>query len=232
MQEQIYTLTEELSFPNPSNALDEPNGLLAQGGDLSTDRLLLAYSMGIFPWYCEGEPILWWSPNPRAVLYLEDFKVNRSLKKTLNKGEYKVQIDTNFSEVINACQKRNPLRESEETWITRIMKDAYLQLHKMGYAHSVSCFKGDKFVGGLYGVSLGNLFFGESMISLETDASKVALHYLVSKLSTWGFKFIDCQVPSEHMISLGAKLISREKFLNQVKNNNKLQKINENWTKL
>lgn len=222
-------LTHTTDFPSPELALDNPNGLLAFGGDLSQKRLIQAYQKGIFPWYSDDEPILWWSPNPRAVLFLDDFKVNRSFKKTLNKNPYTIFIDTHFETVINHCQKRNPNREQADTWITPEMKMAYIDLFNSGYAHCVACFEGDQFVGGLYGVGLGKLFFGESMVSLKPDASKIGLYYLMKLLKLWEFEFIDCQVPNDHLINLGAKLIPRSQFLQRLKHNNTYPLLNPCW---
>jgi len=198
-------------FPDPSYALQEPDGLLAVGGDLSPARLLNAYRQGIFPWYSEGQPILWWSPNPRAVLFPDAFKISRSLSKTLRKQLFHVTLDTTFSEVIDACSEPRP--DQEGTWITADMKQAYNQLHRVGFAHSVEVWEGDVLVGGLYGVSLGKVFFGESMFARRSDASKVGFAHLVEQLKVWGFGLIDCQVHTGHLSSLGAEDIPRETFL-------------------
>lgn len=198
-------------FPDPGYALEEPNGLLAVGGDLSPARLLNAYRQGIFPWFSEGQPILWWSPDPRAVLIPDQFRPSRSLRKSLRKRPFRVSLDTAFAEVIEACSK--PRKDGAGTWITEEMKQAYAQLHRIGFAHSVECWEGDMLVGGLYGVSMGKVFFGESMFSRLTDASKIGFAHLVEQLKEWGFGLIDCQVSSGHLASLGAKDIPRDEFL-------------------
>lgn len=209
----IFRLIEEPIFPPPDYA--DPSGLLAVGGDLSTERLLEAYRVGIFPWYSEDQPILWWSPDPRFVLYLEDFKVSRSLRKTLKKGVFRVTLDRAFEEVIDACAAI--AREDQNgTWIVPEMKQAYVNLHGLGYAHSVETWFNGELAGGLYGVSLGKAFFGESMFHHKTDASKVALAVLVEKLKTWRFHFIDSQLATEHMLSLGAREVPRRLFLKQL----------------
>lgn len=205
----VFRLTEELAFPPPMLAED---GLLAVGGDLSEGRLLLAYRMGIFPWYSEGDPILWWSPDPRFILLPEEFHVSRRLQRTLRSGRFTVTADRAFGEVIKACATV-PREGQDGTWITRKMIAAYRRLHAAGYAHSVECWLGDELVGGLYGVSLGGCFFGESMFSRVSDASRVALARLVAQVSAWGFDLIDCQVPTEHLGRWGAREVSRSEFL-------------------
>jgi len=209
----IFRLIDELVFPPPDYA--DPSGLLAVGGDLSSDRLLAAYRAGIFPWYSDDQPILWWSPDPRLTLDLNDFKRSRSLAKTLRKGMFKVTLDRVFDDVIAACAVV-PRDGQKGTWITPEMQAAYIELHGLGYAHSVETWFEGQLVGGLYGVSLGKAFFGESMFHHKTDASKVALATLVDKLKGWGFRFIDSQMTTEHMLSLGAKEISRRIFLKQL----------------
>lgn len=199
-----------VEFPPIELALLEPNGLLAAGGALSREWLLSAYRRGVFPWYEAGQPILWWSPDPRLVLTPESLKISRSLKKILRKHSYKVSFDSNFSEVIGKCAKVRD--ESVGTWITDEMQDAYINLHEQGYAHSVEIFTGPNLVGGLYGVALGKVFFGESMFSIEDNASKIALVYLVKQIAKWGFELIDCQVSSKHLVTLGANEISRTDF--------------------
>lgn len=197
-------------FPNPRYADDE--GLLAFGGDLSTKRLLLAYKHGIFPWYTEGDPILWWSPNPRLVLFPEAFKLRKSFKRVLRSGKFCVTFDKHFSDVIAYCA--NVSREGQEaTWILSEMEEAYTRLHKEGYAHSVEVHLEGKLVGGLYGVALGKAFFGESMFSLVSDASKVAFKALSDVLGDRGYDFIDCQMKTNHLMSLGAQVIQRDDFL-------------------
>lgn len=203
--------SDPAQFPDPSYALEEPNGLLAVGGDLSPARLLNAYRQGIFPWYSDDQPILWWSPNPRAVLFPNEFKIARSLRKTLRKHPFRVTLDTAFAAVIDACSE--PRSHDAGTWITEEMKQAYVQLHRIGFAHSVECWEDEELVGGLYGVSMGKVFFGESMFSRRTDASKVGFAHLVEQLKNWGFGLIDCQVHSGHLASLGAEDIPRDEFL-------------------
>ncbi len=206
----VYRLTRELVFPDPLEA--EPSGLLAVGGDLGGARLLLAYSMGIFPWYGEGQPILWWSPDPRCVLDLDDFHVSRRLRRVLNQGRFDVTFDADFRGVIGACASVD--RHGQEgTWITPEMEQAYVRLHDAGLAHSVECRRGGELVGGIYGIALGRGFFGESMFHRATDASKVALARLVERLAGWDFHFIDAQVTTSHMLSLGAREVPREAFL-------------------
>jgi leucyl/phenylalanyl-tRNA--protein transferase len=202
-------------FPPPSSALTEPNGLLAAGGDLAPERLLAAYSHGIFPWYEEGQPILWWSPDPRAVLWPEALKISRSLRRTVIKGGFAVTFDTAFAEVIDGCAA--PRSYTDATWITADMTDAYIRLHRLGWAHSVETWRGGELVGGLYGVAIGRVFFGESMFSRVSDASKVALVRLVERLRQRQFALIDCQVASAHTTSLGACNIPRREFLAQLR---------------
>lgn len=201
-----------LEFPDVRLALDEPDGLLAIGGDLSTARLAAAYRKGIFPWYSNGQPILWWSPNPRSVLFPRELKISRSLRKTLRKNRFQISFDRAFADVIEACS--GPRRQDNDpgTWITAAMKRAYQQLHTQGLAHSVECWCDGQLVGGLYGIALGQVFFGESMFSRQADASKVAFVTLVQQLARWGFALIDCQIQSRHLDSLGAHIISREAF--------------------
>ncbi len=206
----VFLLSEKLLFPSPEYA--EEDGLLAVGGDLGEDRLLLAYSMGIFPWYSEGSPILWWSPDPRLVLLPEELKVSRSLRQAIKKDIYKVTMDKAFGEIIRGCAETHR-RKDGETWITRDMVNAYLRLHDSGFAHSVETWHGDEVVGGLYGVSLGGVFFGESMFAKSKDASKVAFAKLVGQLKHWGFKMIDCQMTSKHLMSFGAREIPRPEFI-------------------
>jgi len=198
------------TFPAPELALDEPNGLLAVGGDLSPGRLLAAYRLGIFPWYSDGQPLLWWTPDPRAVLFPERLKVARSLRKTVRKQLYTVTFDSAFSDVVEACSQ--PRGDECGTWITAEMKAAYARLHRLGYAHSVESWHAGELVGGLYGVAIGRVFFGESMFARRTDASKVAFVHLVRQLQAWGFGLIDCQVASRHLASLGAEEIPRTRF--------------------
>ena len=198
-------------FPPASQALTEPNGLLAAGGDLKPERLLAAYRRGIFPWYEEGQPILWWSPDPRAVLRPDGVKVSRSLRRSLNKGGFELKIDHAFEAVVAACAE--PRRYTDATWITREMAAAYTRLHRMGWAHSFESWRDGDLVGGLYGVAIGRVFFGESMFARATDASKVALVRLAEHLAARSFQLIDCQVASAHVASLGATSVSRASFL-------------------
>jgi leucyl/phenylalanyl-tRNA--protein transferase len=207
-------LDEADPFPPVETALREPNGLLAVGADLSPRRLLDAYSRGIFPWFSEDDPLLWWSPDPRMVLWLSDLHVSRSLKRTLRSGRYVVTLDTVFDEVITACA--GPRRDDDGTWITGEMMEAYRRLAALGHAHSVETWLGGRLVGGLYGVSVGRMFFGESMFSSSDDSSKVAIVHLVRQLTRWGFECIDCQMSTAHLASLGAREIPRAEFLTHV----------------
>lgn len=200
------------TFPPVEYAMTEPDGLLAVGGDLSPERILNAYRHGIFPWFSPGQPILWWSPNPRAVLFPEKLKVSRSLRRTINHHTYRVTFDTAFEQVIRACAE-TPRRGQDGTWISEEMQHAYIELHRMGYAHSAESWLGDELVGGLYGMRLGRIFFGESMFSRRTDASKVPFVLLVRKLQAEGVVLIDCQVTTEHLVSLGAEEIARRQFV-------------------
>ncbi|MGQ0701407.1 MAG: leucyl/phenylalanyl-tRNA--protein transferase [Panacagrimonas sp.] len=197
-------------FPPAHLAMRDPNGLLAIGGDLSLSRLIRAYSQGIFPWYNPDEPILWWSPDPRAVLMPEGMHVSRSLGKSIRRNDYGVSLDLAFADVLTHCS--GPRTRSRGTWLGSEMREAYGQLHQRGYAHSVEVWRGGSLIGGLYGVALGRVFFGESMFSLQADASKFALHWLCQQLRAWGFGLIDCQVGSAHLKSLGAIDVSRERF--------------------
>ena len=200
----------ECEFPPDTAALEEPNGLIAIGGDLSPERLLAAYRRGIFPWYESGQPILWWTPEPRLILRPAHFHVGHSLRKRIRKGGYSLDFDSDFSGVIHACAE--PREDSEGTWITSEMIDAYLRLHRVGMAHSVEVRREGHLIGGLYGLAMGAVFFGESMFSRETDASKLALHALCESVMSQEGVLIDCQVPSQHLINLGAELISRTEF--------------------
>lgn len=200
------------NFPSPHLAMRDPNGLLAIGGDLSVTRLIRAYSQGIFPWYNPDEPILWWSPDPRAVLMPDAMKVSRSLGKALRRGDYAVTLDTAYRDVLDACA--GPRMRSRGTWLGSDMRDAYQELHRRGYSHTVEVWRDGELIGGLYGVALGRAFFGESMFSHATDASKIALYWLCQQLLAWGYHLLDCQVASEHLRTLGAVDVSRERFLN------------------
>lgn len=204
----IPKLTYHLSFPNPLDASEE--GVVAYGGDLSPSRLMLAYRSGIFPWYSAKDPILWWSPDPRLILELDDFKLARSLRKKI--PHFEVRFDTAFSQVIRECSTA-PRQGQNGSWIVPEMIEAYEELHALGYAHSVEAYQEGILVGGLYGVSVGGVFCGESMFAKVSDASKVAFAVLVNRLWEWGYDFIDCQVPTNHLKSLGAKEVSRKEFL-------------------
>ena len=206
----VFRLTEDLAFP-PSE-LAEDDGLLAVGGDLSVDRLILGYSMGIFPWYSDGYPILWWSPDPRLILIPQELKVSRSLRQTIKKDIYTITMDKAFEQVISNCAD---IRRGKDdgTWITSEMKDAYIQLHNAGYAHSVEAWNADELAGGLYGVILGRAFFGESMFAKKNDASKVAFVKFAEFLIKRGFELIDCQVTTRHLMNFGAREVPRAEFL-------------------
>ena len=196
-------------FPDVKYASDQ--GLLAIGGDLSTQRLLAAYKKGIFPWYNTGEPILWWSPDPRCVLFPDRYKPQRSLKKALKKQRFVFSFDRDFETVISKCAAPRTLDAG--TWISKDMRAAYIRLHRLGYAHSVETCINDELVGGLYGIALGRMFFGESMFSQTSNASKGALNFLIAHLTRWDFQLIDCQITSSHLLSLGAVEIARTEFL-------------------
>lgn len=192
--------------------MNEPNGLVAFGGDLNSSRLISAYQHGIFPWYSDDQPIMWWSPNPRMVLYPDQFKLTRSLKKNLRNKSYHVTVDTAFNQIIQACAEPRPYEK--ETWITQAMMEAYRKLHTLGIAHSVEVWNDDQeLIGGLYGVSIGRVFCGESMFSRVSDGSKIALAALVQQCETLGITLIDCQVATEHLVRLGAKQITRTAYL-------------------
>lgn len=208
----IPFLSPYSTFPPVRQALQEPNGLLAAGGDLSTQRLLSAYRKGIFPWFSEGEPILWWSPDPRMVIFPTDIRISRSLHKIMKQNRYTIRTDTAFSSVMHACAA--PRHGQSGTWIHPEMIAAYENLHQQGWCHSVETWLDDKLVGGLYGVSLGRAFFGESMFSRVSDASKIALVYLARQLQQWDFGLIDCQMKTHHLASMGAIEIPRQEFSN------------------
>jgi leucyl/phenylalanyl-tRNA---protein transferase len=203
------------AFPPVARALADPDGLLCAGGDLAPERLLAAYRRGIFPWYGVGQPILWWSPDPRMVLFPQEFHVSRSLRKTLRHRGYRVSCDTCFAAVVALCAESGT-RATEGTWIIPAMQAAYLELHRLGHAHSVEVWEGDELVGGLYGLRLGRIYFGESMFSAATDASKVALHWLVQSGLDAGLELVDCQVASSHLYTLGARTIPRAEFVARV----------------
>jgi leucyl/phenylalanyl-tRNA--protein transferase len=206
----VYRLTGELSFPAPEEA--EPSGLLAVGGDLGSKRLLLAYSMGIFPWYEDGLPILWHSPDPRMILLPTELRISRSLRKALRDRPFEIRLDGAFEAVVRACA-RTPRGGQEGTWITDEMIEAYLQLFELGCSHCAEAWSGGELVGGLYGVSLGGCFFGESMFATCADASKVAFATLVTQLARWDFDLIDCQIHTDHLARFGATEWPRSRFL-------------------
>lgn len=217
-ESQLYWVSENIiasNFPELESALRDPDGLLAIGGDLSMSRLLDAYQRGIFPWYNEGQPIMWWSPNPRCVLELRDIRISRSLGKTLRNKNFRVTLNNDFKQVIKKCSE--PRSDSAETWITRDLMQAFINLHEAGHAHSVECWLDEQLAGGLYGIAMGRIFFGESMFSHCSDASKVALVHLCCFLEKMNFRLIDCQVYSPHLRSLGAKPIPRKLFANLLK---------------
>ena len=222
----VYHLSKDrLYFPSPDQALKE--GLLAIGGDLSIERLLLSYSMGIFPWYSEDEPILWWTPDPRLVLFPDEFKISKSLRKIIRQKKYNITIDKAFEDVIKNCALTR-----DETWIVNEMIEAYIKLHRAGFAHSFECWQSDELVGGLYGVSLGRSFFGESMFSKKNNTSKIAMASLVDFIKLHNFDMIDCQTPTNHLKSLGAIEISRKNFLDILKKSLKKKTIIGKWSNL
>lgn len=222
----VYRLNSTLIFPDPS--LSNEDGLLAIGGDLSAERLLLAYSNGIFPWYSEEYPILWWSPNPRFILYPKEVRISKSMKKLIRKNIFDITFDTCFREVMTKCGN---LRTGD-TWINNDMLEGYCKLHSLGYAHSVETWYEGQLVGGLYGVSLGNMFFGESMFSTMDNASKFALIKLCSVLYGIGFQMVDCQVYSKHLESLGAVNIPRAQFLDALKNGLESETLRGSWAEI
>ena len=217
-------------FPDPNNAPRE--GLLAVGGALRVEWLQAAYSRGIFPWYSEGEPIMWWSPDPRAILYPDQIRISRSLGKCLQQNRFKITLDTQFTSVIRACASPRPSGGDPATWITAAMEEAYSELHHAGIAHSVEVWLEGNLVGGLYGVSVGSVFCGESMFSQVSNASKVALVLLCRLLSEWGYQFIDCQLPTAHLISLGAVSVSRSHFLAALKAAGSTPPAERSWSSL
>ena len=211
----IPWLRKHSPFPPLSRALAEPNGLLAAGGDLSAERLIEAYRQGIFPWYSDDQPLLWWSPDPRMVLYPQELKISRSLGKRLRRRDYTVRVDSAFARVMRACAA--PRDGQAGTWITDDMVAAYGELHRRGIAHSVETWIDGELAGGLYGVGLGRMFYGESMFARVTDASKIALAHLVRQLERWQFGLIDCQMQTAHLASLGAREIPRAAFIGKLK---------------
>lgn len=213
-------------FPPIDEALVDPNGLLAAGGGLTKQRLISAYRSGIFPWYSPGEPVLWWSPDPRCVLISDQLHISRSMRKRLKRKDYEVCFDRNFPAVIEACSE--PRNDGEGTWITREMKHAYCGLHEQGLAHSIEVYIDNQLVGGLYGIAMGKLFFGESMFSRSRDASKIAFIKMVEQLRNWGYVLIDCQVSNDHLFSLGATEIARDEFMSYLDQYRDVP-INHSW---
>jgi leucyl/phenylalanyl-tRNA--protein transferase len=203
-----------IPFLDTDDPFPPPELALAAGGDLSPSRLLDAYAQGIFPWFGREDPLLWWSPDPRMVLYVRELKIARSLRRTIRSGRFRVTMDTAFADVISGCAEPRPGQDG--TWITPEMHSAYCRLFEMGYAHSVEAWTGDHLAGGLYGVSLGRMFFGESMFTRESDASKVGFVHMVAQFARWKMPLIDCQMPTSHLASLGAREIPRAVFLDQV----------------
>lgn len=226
----VFWLDEEqLVFPSPR--LANADGILAVGGDLSPERILLAYSLGIFPWYNEGDPILWWSPDPRFVLFPRELKVSKSMRPYFNQGKFQVTLDSQFRNVIEACQGQNRPGQGG-TWITPEMLEAYCRLHELGFAHSVEVWQDGQLVGGLYGLSLGKVFFGESMFARVANASKFGFITLVRTLEELGFTLIDCQQETEHLGSLGARSIPREDFQDLLERYAHEGTIRGNWGRL
>lgn len=217
-------------FPPLEMALSEPDGLLAAGGDLSPERLIAAYQRGIFPWFSENEPLLWWSPDPRFVLYPDQFKVSRSLSKNIRNSNYRITMDTAFEQVINRCSKQSR-KYQDGTWICRDMQQAYINLHRLGHAHSVEYWQDEQLLGGIYGVHSGGVFCGESMFSEASNASKIALFYLCRFLSKQGFSLIDSQVYTEHLESLGAIMIPRDEYIKKLQQSPPVQ-MPPNWSDL
>ncbi len=224
----IPWLTDRDPFPPVEEALPYPNGLLAAGADLSTERLLDAYLHGIFPWFNETDPLLWWSPDPRMVLMVDELHVSRSLRRVMRSGRYRVTFDTAFADVMAGCA--GPRRDEAGTWITDEMLEAYIRLATLGFAHSVEVWAEGQLVGGLYGVAIGRMFYGESMFSRRTDASKVALATVVGQLERWGFEMIDCQMATEHLASLGAREIPRSDFVKRLRTLAGLPAVASPWT--
>ncbi|NDV19764.1 leucyl/phenylalanyl-tRNA--protein transferase [Pseudodesulfovibrio sp. JC047] len=223
----IYRLFDEPVFPDPEEA--DPDGLLAVGGDLSPQRLVNAYANGIFPWYGDDSPILWWSTNPRLVLFPKELHVSRSLRRVLNKKTFTFTMDTQFSSVIRQCACC-PRPEQEGSWIVEDMVDAYVTLHELGFAHSVEAWQGETLVGGLYGVALGSVFYGESMFYHVPDASKAAFAVLVAQLERWGFNLIDCQQTTHHLLRFGAREVQRYEFLQKVREGLECPSRSGGWT--
>ena len=225
----VAVLSQLPTFPNANEAEDTVGGLLAIGGDLAPDRLLEAYRSGVFPWFeDDSEPILWWSPDPRAVIEPNAMRVTSSLAKRLRNGGFTMTFDEDFRRVIERCAEAR--RDQSGTWITHKMQSAYIELYELGFAHSVEVWQDGKLVGGLYGLSLGEIFFGESMFSIARDASKVAFHHLCQRLSRWHFRLIDCQIPNDHLISLGVQSMPRAEFLALLAVNDEAKTRRESWS--
>jgi leucyl/phenylalanyl-tRNA--protein transferase len=222
-----FWLTSRLCFPPLEDALVEPNGLLAAGGDLSPERLIKAYRCGIFPWFNKNETILWWSPDPRMVLFPNELKVSRSLNKTLEKRDYEIRVDSAFNQVMRACAA--PRKRQSGTWIHSDMISAYTILHEMGLAHSVETWIDGELKGGLYGITQGKMFFGESMFSKVNNASKIAFVHLVKQLEKWNYSMIDCQIKTAHLASFGAREIPRKEFSNRLKESVNYPNQIEKW---
>ena len=216
-------------FPAAENALREPDGLLAIGGDLSPQRLLNAYRNGIFPWFSDGQPILWWTPDPRMLFRTDGVRLSSRFRRSLRHNSWQVRADTAFADVVAACAT-SPRPGQDGTWITRDMQDAYLELHRLGHAHSVEVFDEERLVGGIYGVAIGRMFFGESMFSAKSGGSKIALAALAYQLQQWGWPLIDAQVENPHLLTLGAETWPRREFLRQVAELTNLQEEPGNWT--
>ena len=223
----IPWMAKDAPFPVVEDALREPNGLLCAGLDLSPSRILDAYRHGIFPWFNPGEPVLWWSPDPRMVLVPADVKIARSLRQRMKRGGYEIRADTHFKEVMLACAA--PREGQSGTWISRPMLDAYTRLHQLGYAHSVETWMDGELAGGLYGMAIGRMFYGESMFSRRTDASKLALAHLCRQLEAWGFGMIDCQMETAHLASMGARPIARADFIRDMKRLIELEAVPAPW---
>jgi len=219
-------LDQSYSFPSPNTALTEPDGLLAAGGDLTPERIINAYRRGIFPWFSDDQPILWWSPNPRCVLLPEQAYESRSLKKHIRRTKPTLSFDKSFEEVIHHCARLN---SDEGTWITEEMEEAYIELHQLGVAHSVEVWEQDQLIGGLYGLAIGRCFFGESMFSLKPNSSKVAFTALCRQLKQWNYALVDCQVENPHLLSLGANSIDRQTFLSILTKNIDQQPHPHDW---
>jgi len=228
MKERFPYLDEKTTFqfPNPDSAT--PEGIVAVGGNLSPGMLLSAYSQGIFPWYSDGDPIIWWSPDPRCVIFTDELHVSKSMKKLLRRGQFHITLDRRFRNVITAC-KKIPRTGQNGTWITDAMLEAYIVMHDLGYAHSVEVWEGKWFAGGMYGISLGNFFFGESMFSLIPNASKAAIIHLNDIIRKMGFLLIDCQIYSAHLQTLGARMIARDEFLRLLEEGLKSETHRGNW---